>query len=151
MSCCKKLWTFFFPERFCEEYLNIGLKLLHVVLHVFYVVIIYLPCFVYSWHGRQGKWLCWHQKVLSQISIRHCFDLKECVKTAFAHLMCMHYDEFIQRDPTAQWRTVSCRTLPTGALQTLLITSKQQGLRSKPQLSRIRLECSSCSKFMTAN
>lgn len=58
---------------------------------------------------------------------------------------------FIMVDPfpvnsTAQWRTVRCRTLPTGGSLMSSITSKQQGLRSKPQLFKIRLVSSSAVK-----
>lgn len=46
--------------------------------------------------------------------------------------------DFSALPPAARWRTVSCQTRPTGASQTLSTTSKQQGSRSKPLLSRIR-------------
>lgn len=47
-------------------------------------------------------------------------------------------DETPRCDPAALWRTVSCRTRPTGGWPTSSITSKLQGSRSRPQLSRTR-------------
>lgn len=111
---------------------------------IWWILWFFCFCFVfYSRHGRQGKWLCWHQKVSSPVSLWH-YLLNECVQ----QLLQFTVDKWTHCDPTAQWRTVSCRTLPTGGSPMSSITSKQQGSRSKPQLFRIRLECSSCSKLL---
>lgn len=54
-----------------------------IIIIVFTHSIDWLIYLFYSHYGRQGKWLCWHQKVSSLISISHYLlkDLKDCACT----------------------------------------------------------------------
>lgn len=64
--------------EFCGEHWQHWVEVTRCSNGCFDLVIIIVFIHFYSRHGRQGKWLCWHQKVSSSISGR-CL-VKECVQ-----------------------------------------------------------------------